>query len=150
MFPRFFLLMLCINVGLAGFSDTLGINLCDATNSTSCFSEYPNLYNSTNPNDPNSAVGNMTNPVNSTNGQNFLSADSGFGWFTQQAQSLAFWTTLMWNALTAGYIVKILTHIVGFSLPYTWEIGIEGILGFLFMFWMYYQVSGRFGSGANI
>jgi len=158
MFLRIWIFMLLINTGFAIMSQIGGIDLCSNDPNFSCAKmlNTVSLGNFTSSgsaqiNESGSTAGTLTN-IPSQNGSNFFS--DPFGYISQFTQVVGYGTFLFLNAFTGGYIFNVLTHIA--ALPTNTggfiylQVGFMIVMVALFLAWLFYQISGRFASGANL
>lgn len=139
MILRIFLFFLCFDVGLTTVGAALGINLCEPAGSCT---PYPHLYNATNPNQSGTLVGNLTSTNNNSTGGNIfngLKDLTGAYWYVQ----------MFVNFITGGFIINVISHISGVSMPTEMIQGIQVIVGFLLSIWLIYMFTGRFASGGT-
>jgi len=150
--------MLLINTGFAMMSAITGIDLCSNDPNFSCTKLLGSVslgnFTSSGPNQINesgSTAGVLTN-IPSTNGSNFFS--DPFGYISQFAGLVAYATFIVINGFTGGYIFNVLTHIVAvpnnFSGFIIFQAGFMIMMVALFIMFLWYQLSGRFASGANV
>lgn len=158
MFLRIWIFMVLINTGFAVMSTISGIDLCSNDPNFHCdkLLNTVSLGNfttsgSTQINESGSTAGTLTN-IPTQNGSNFFS--DPFGYISQFTQLVAYATFIVINGFTGGYIFNVLTHIA--VVPSTFNGFIMFQAGFmimmvaLFIMFLWYQLSGRFGSGPNI
>jgi hypothetical protein len=161
MFLRIWIFMLLLNTGFAIMSAIGGIDLCSNDPNFSCakllnsasLGHFSTNATSGQPqiNDTTSMAGTLTN-IPTQNGSNWFTDQ--FGYISQFVQLASFATFVFINGFTGGYIFNVLSHIAvmptntgGFIYL---QLGFETTMIALFLVWLFYQLTGRFGSGANL
>jgi hypothetical protein len=138
MLVKIYLFFLILNVALgtvAQFQPTLG------------FDTEPNplFYNRNDPNNRQYAVGNITNPTNSTGHY--------FDWLEEFNERILFGGQTVIKFITFGFIFDTMDNFatsIGVTYPTEFMNGMVAVIGFIAFLWLIYIIIGRSTSGFTI